>query len=156
MNIAVSGCLLGYDLKYNGKNNRNDELLEILRGHRIISVCPEVSGGLPIPRDPAERKGDRVISCTGADVTGQYRKGTELAVRKIMDNGVKMAVLKAKSPSCGKDRIYDGTFSHTVISGDGTLAEALKAMGITVFSEKETEEIRAYLAFNDTAGNGTI
>jgi uncharacterized protein YbbK (DUF523 family) len=89
-------------------------------------------------------------------VTGQYRKGTELAVRKIMDNGVKMAVLKAKSPSCGKDRIYDGTFSHTVISGDGTLAEALKAMGVTVFSEEETEEIRAYLAFNDTAGNGTI
>lgn len=156
MNIAVSGCLLGYDLKYNGKNNRNQELLEILQEHKVICVCPEVSGGLPIPRDPAERQGDRVISCTGADVTDQYRKGTKLAVRKILSAKVKMAVLKAKSPSCGKDEIYDGTFSHTVIKGDGTLAEALKAEGIAVFSEAETKEIRAYLAFNDTAGNGTI
>jgi uncharacterized protein YbbK (DUF523 family) len=142
MKIAVSACLLGYDVKYNGGNNRNEKLIALLEGQEVIPVCPEVWGGLGVPRDPAERQNGKVISCRGRDVTEEYMSGTALCMEKIRQEHAGMAVLKARSPACGKDGIYDGTFSHTLRDGDGTLAEAVKNEGIPLFSENEYEMIR--------------
>lgn len=152
MKIAVSACLLGYDVKYNGGNNRNEELIGLLQGQEVIPVCPETWGGLGVPRDPAERKDGRVISCTGRDVTPQYMQGTELCMEKIRQENVRLVILKARSPACGKDRIYDGTFSHTLIPADGTLAEAVRKEGIPLCSEEETDAIRQCIS--DAAGHG--
>lgn len=142
-NILVSACLLGYECKYCGGSNRLDETaLSALKGkYRLIPVCPESAGGLPTPRDPSERTGDRVLSSKGTDVTNQYRKGGETAVFLCRKYGCKKALMKAKSPSCGRGEIYDGTFTGTLTSGDGVAVEMLKNFGVTVFSEEELDRI---------------
>ena len=113
MNILVSACLLGVSCRYDGGANACPALLEALRagGHTAVPVCPEVYGGLPTPRPPAERQGCRVTTCTGADVTAAYQKGADTAVRLAALTGCTAAVLKANSPSCGAGTIYDGSFS---------------------------------------------
>ncbi len=129
-------------MKYNGGNNRHEELLEILQGQEVIPVCPETWGGLGVPRDPAERNAGKVISCRGRDVTAEYMHGTQLCLEKIRQENVRLVILKARSPACGKDWIYDGSFSHTLIAADGTLAEAVKKAGIPLYSEEETGAVR--------------
>lgn len=145
MKIAVSACLFGRNVKYNGGNNRNEELISLLKDHEVILLCPETAGGLSVPRDASERQNDRVVSCHGKDVTAAYSRGTDLCMQKIREENVQLVILKARSPACGKDRIYDGTFSHTLIRRDGTLAEAVRQAGIPFFSEAEIADIRAYL-----------
>ena len=139
MKLLVSACLLGIACKYSGGDNLCPELLEQLRraGHTLIPVCPEIYGGLSTPRPPAERRHDRVVTEAGADVTAQYRKGAEAALRLYRLCGCEAALLKAKSPSCGSGSIYDGTFSHTKIAGDGVTAEMLKSNGIPVYTEED-------------------
>lgn len=143
MNILVSACLLGACCKYSGGNNRCSALLDALRtgGHTAVPVCPEIYGGLPTPRPPAERQGDRVVTQAGADVTAQYRKGAAEALAMARLNGCQAAILKANSPSCGCGTIYDGSFSHRKVSGDGVAAQVLKAAGITVYTEENFTEL---------------
>lgn len=145
MKIAISACLFGRNVKYNGGNNRNEELIGLLKDHEVVLLCPETAGGLSVPRDASERQKDRVISCRGSDVTDAYSQGTDLCMQKIKEENVQLVILKARSPACGKDQIYDGTFSHTLISRDGTLAEAVRQAGLPLFSEEEIADIRAYL-----------
>ena len=143
MNILVSACLLGACCKYSGGNNRCSALLDALRagGHTAVPVCPEIYGGLPTPRPPAERQGDRVVTQAGTDVTAQYRKGAEEALAMAELNGCRAATLKANSPSCGCGTIYDGSFSHRKVPGDGVTAQVLKAAGIAVYTEENFQEL---------------
>lgn len=134
-NILVSACLLGADCKYNGKNNRNENVLRLMEKHTLIPVCPEQLGGLATPREPSEKSGGRVISKSGADVTENYKKGAYEVLKIARLYGCKRAVLKAKSPSCGSGKVYDGTFSGTLIDGDGVTAQLLKQNGIEVQNE---------------------
>lgn len=138
MKLLVSACLLGINCKYSGGNNLCGELVDALRraGHTLIPVCPEVYGGLPTPRSPAERRGGLVLNQQGDDVTGQYRKGARAALELYRLCGCQAALLKANSPSCGSGQIYDGSFSHTLVEGDGVTAELLKGEGIPVYTEK--------------------
>lgn len=134
-NILVSACLLGINCKYNGKNNRNEKVLKLTEKHTLIPVCPEQLGGLTTPREPSERCGDKVVSKSGGDVTENYRKGAEEALHLAEIFGCKKAILKEKSPSCGFDMIYDGTFSGTLVGGNGVTAQLLCENGIEVVGE---------------------
>ena len=137
--ILISACLLGVDCKYSGGNNRiPDEKLERLKTeYELIPLCPEAYGGMTTPRAPSERVGDKVVSKCGSDVTEQYKKGAEAALylAKLFD--VKLAILKENSPSCGSGTIYDGTFTGTLVPGDGVTAELLKKHGIAVMGESK-------------------
>ena len=143
MYILVSACLLGMPCRYDGTGKR-EAGLEKLReqGHTLIPVCPEVLGGLPIPRPPAERQPDgRVITQKGQDVTNQYRAGAQRALELAQVHGCTLAVLKERSPSCGRGQIYDGTFSHTLTSGSGVTAQLLEEHGIPVYGESQIKNL---------------
>ncbi|MBQ4562520.1 MAG: DUF523 domain-containing protein [Clostridia bacterium] len=136
MNILISACLCGCTCRYDGKNKNSIDLSK-LDGHNLFPVCPEVDGGLSIPRAPAERVGPYIITNEGNDVTEQYKRGAEIALKTALENGCTVAILKARSPSCGKGEIYDGSFTHTVIEGNGVTTELLEANRIKVFTEKD-------------------
>ena len=140
-NLLISACLLGVECKYSGGSNAMpEETIGKLRArYRLIPVCPETAGGLPTPRDPSERLGDRVVSCRGADVTAQFKKGAEAALTLARRYGCTTALMKEHSPSCGSGLIYDGSFSERLIKGDGCAAELLKAAGVSVVGENVTE-----------------
>lgn len=137
MKILVSACLLGLDTRYAGDNCRNEKVLALAKEHTLIPVCPEQMGGLATPRDPAEIRGDRVVTRAGRDVTGEYEKGAEAALRVAELNSVDLAILKAKSPSCGKGLIYDGTFTGGKCPGNGKACRLLMEHGIRVVTEDE-------------------
>ncbi|MBQ2769709.1 MAG: DUF523 domain-containing protein, partial [Clostridia bacterium] len=130
-----------------GDSRKVDWVAALAEEYTLIPVCPEVDGGLPTPRPRAERRGEQVVTEGGADVTAAYRRGGELAVEQALKSRCKGAILKAKSPSCGKGLIYDGSFSGTLIPGDGVTAALLKEAGIPVFTEEEQE---AFFTFLDT------
>ena len=140
----VSACLLGENVKYSGGNNFTEAVVEFLKDKEFIPVCPEVLGGLTIPREPCERLGDRVINKSGVDVTEAFHKGAgrclENVLEKVSLGDIEGAILKARSPSCGSEVIYDGTFSSTKIPGDGVFTELLKSKGIKVMTELDFEE----------------
>lgn len=129
-------CLLGTNCTYAGKNNSNSEAVALFRAGRGVAVCPEQLAGFTTPRIPAEIVGNRVVNEAGQDVTAQFQKGVDEAVRLVKIAGCTKAFLKSRSPSCGCGAIYDGTFSHTLTAGDGLFTEKLKEAGIAV----ETEE----------------
>lgn len=136
--ILVSACLLGINCQYNGESDFTRELLEFLKDKgEFIAVCPEVLGGLPIPRDGAEIVGKKIKTASGKDVTKQFSLGAEKVLKIAKENNVKLAILKAKSPSCGVGWIYDGTFSRNLIKGDGATAALLRKNGIKVMTEKD-------------------
>lgn len=135
MKLLVSACLLGIDCKYNGKNNKNDQVLKLLKDHDLIPVCPEIMGGLTTPRTPAEIHQNEVITKDGKNVTKQYQKGAKETLKIAKLYNCKTAILKEKSPSCGCGRIYDGTFTGTLINGDGITARLLKENGINILGE---------------------
>lgn len=142
-NLLVSACLMGYECKYCGGSNLlpEGELTALREKYRLIPVCPESAGGLSTPRDPSERLGDRVVSIKGRDVTAEYNKGAETALCLARRYNCKTALLKAKSPSCGKNLIYDGSFTGTLTPGRGVTAELLENSGIAVYNEDELERI---------------
>lgn len=142
MKLMVSACLLGCKCKYSGGDNYCPAVAALRENHSLIPLCPEQLGGLPTPRTPAERQGDRVVTEDGRDVTAEYRKGAEEALALAQMLGAEGAVLKARSPSCGCGGIYDGSFTHTVVPGDGVAAEALKKAGIPICTELDLEEGR--------------
>ena len=141
--LLISACLAGENCKYSGGNNFIGEtaLASLGDKYELVSVCPEVMGGLSVPRCPCERIGARVMNERGEDVTAQFKAGAELTADICERQGIKKALLKEKSPSCGSGRIYDGTFSHTVIAGDGVTAEHLRALDIALYGESEIEKL---------------
>lgn len=137
MKILMSACLLGEKCTYKGTANPIPDLSD---RSTFVPCCPEVMGGLPIPRKPAEIVGDRVVTEDGTDVTEAYLEGARQSVEIAKREGVAFAVMKSKSPSCGKGKIYDGTFTHTLIPGDGITVRALREAGIEVLTEEEYRE----------------
>lgn len=132
MKIVVSACLLGENCKYSGGNNRNEKLLACLKEHEVIPVCPEVMGGLPIPRAPAEIVDGVVRTEAGISVDEEFRRGAEIALQRALANGAELAILQSRSPSCGPKEIYDGTFSKHKIPGQGIFAARLMECGIPI------------------------
>lgn len=134
--ILVSACLCGVNCKYNGKNNLNEEMLELLKKGEVLLVCPEQMGGLETPRNPSEIKiinnEVKVFMKDGRDVTENYKKGAEEVLRLAKELNIKKAILKKKSPSCGCGEIYDGTFTDKLIPGNGITAALLLENGIEV------------------------
>lgn len=137
--MLISACFLGLDCKYSGGNNAlGDKVIAGLKEkYQLVPVCPESYGGLPSPRLPSERVGERVLAKDGADVTEQYKKGAAAALRLAKLFGCKIALMKERSPSCGHDSIYDGSFTGRVVPGDGVAAELLKQNGVTVCGESD-------------------
>ena len=150
MKILVSACLMGENCKYNGGNNENFIIKEILKGPETVSVCPEVLGGLTIPRSPSERLSERVINREGKDVTENFTNGAEKALKIAKENGCRLAVLKSRSPSCSPLGIYDGSFTGKVVSGRGVTAEILINDGIEVYSEEDAEFLKRRLSMKET------
>lgn len=146
-NVLVSACLLGVCCRYDGKEKANEKVLELLKRKDItlIPICPEQWGGLSTPRLPSERRKDGVFNCEGTDVTEQYERGARQALKVARLYDCHVAILKERSPSCGKGRIYDGTFTGTLRDGDGVTAELLSANGIVVIGESELEHLDRYL-----------
>ncbi len=144
-NVLISACLFGEKCRYDGKDNLIGGLDLLKDKCTLIPVCPEALGGLSTPRNPSEIVGDRVIMDNGNDVTAEYSRGAEIALRTALENGCKIALMKAKSPSCGVGKIYDGTFSRTLTDGDGITARLLKKHDIKVFDETEVPELIQHL-----------
>lgn len=141
MKLLVSACLLGCRCRYDGASKSHPAVEALAARHELVPVCPEQLGGLSTPRPPAERQGDRVVTESGTDVTEQYRRGAAEAARLCALLGCQAAVLKERSPSCGKGQVYDGTFSRTLTGGDGVTAAVLAEMGVPVFGESQVEEL---------------
>lgn len=142
MKIMVSACLLGENCKYNGGNNRNEKVLDYIKGHEVISVCPEVLGGLPTPRTPSEIVNGIVMMKDGRSVDREFRTGAALAFEKARVENVDLVILQSRSPSCGVKQIYDGTFSGTKIGGQGIFARMLMENGFCVMDVEELEDDR--------------
>ena len=139
----VSACLLGQNCKYNGGNNRNEDVVEFCRTHKYVTVCPESAGRLPSPRPPAEKVGSKIMDKNGNDLTEAFIRGAEISLKSCMEMArlsgeeIEGAILKANSPSCGVGHIYDGTFSGTLTEGNGVFAGMLRRLGIEIITEKE-------------------
>lgn len=136
--LLISACLLGERCRYDGESKPLDEdiLQKLNEKYTLLPVCPEKAGGLPAPRVPAERRGDRVVNRNGADVTDNYRRGAGEALALARRYNCKIALFKERSPSCGAGKIYDGTFSGKLTEGYGVSAEALISNGINVVGGK--------------------
>lgn len=139
--VLVSACLIGNNCKYNGGNNRNEKIIEYLKDKEVILVCPEVMGGMSTPRIKSEIVLDSdkltVINEKGADVTSYFIRGAEIALRRAIANGVKVAILKEKSPSCGYKKIYDGKFNGTKVEGSGVFTRMLLNKDIKILTEED-------------------
>lgn len=132
MKIMVSACLAGVNCKYNGGNNSSEKLIRLLEDNEVIKVCPEVMGGLPIPRAPGEIVGGVVRNEDGTSVDAEYRRGAQIAYELALKEKPDLIVLQSRSPSCGVKQIYDGTFSHVRIPGHGVFAQLVIDAGFNV------------------------
>lgn len=141
--LAVSACLLGENCKYSGGNNRLDEKLisKLKEKYNLVPVCPEVLGGLAVPRFPSEIRDGKVINSDGEDVTEAFTCGAKRAFETAMSCNCTVALLKERSPSCGYGEIYDGSFSHKIIPGNGVCAELFDRNGISVFGESKIADL---------------
>ncbi len=155
--ILVSACLLGEKVRYDGGENRcaHPCLEQWQKEGRVVAVCPEMLGGLPVPRPPAEitcggggaqvlEGKARVVDVQGKDVSEAFVKGAREVVALAKHHGARMVILKEGSPSCGSARIYDGTFRGVKVTGEGVCVSALRQAGIAVFSENQLEAAWAY------------
>ena len=135
--ILVSACLLGTPCRYDGKSKADARVLALAESRAMIPVCPEQLGGLPTPRPPAERRGEQIVALDGADVSDAFARGAEETLRLARLFGCQRAILKARSPSCGRGRIYDGSFTGKLVSGDGVAAALLTENGVEVYGEED-------------------
>lgn len=135
--VLVSACLLGVNCKYDGGNNYSEKIIEYLKDKDIFPICPEQLGGLTTPRTPAEGDWDKVITEDLEDVTANFRRGAIEVLELAKEFDIKKAVLKARSPSCGVGKIYDGSFSNKLIDGNGVCAELLIKNGIEVINSDD-------------------
>ena len=139
MRILVSACLLGQKCKYNGGDNYSEAVARFIRGHEVISVCPELAGGLSVPRSPCEIVGGVVMNADGENVDQAFRSGAAACLVLAEEQQIDLAVLQSRSPSCGVNRIYDGTFSGNLIEGSGVFASLLRENGFRVLDAEELE-----------------
>lgn len=139
--LIVSACLLGENCKYNGENNYCKEAAQLADKFHLIPICPECFGGLPIPRVPSEVVGDKVLSKDGKDLTAYFKDGAEKSLYIANENNCCYAVLKERSPSCGYRKVYDGTFTGTVIDGNGITADLFYENGIRIFGESQIKKL---------------
>lgn len=148
--ILVSACLLGQPVRYDGRASGHPDVLQRWQSEGlIVPLCPEVAGGLPTPRPPAEIPGGQgravldgdaqVVTVGGEDVSGQFLAGAQIALALVRRHGIRIAILKSGSPSCGNQLTYDGTFSGTKVAGEGVTTALLRREGVQVFSELELE-----------------
>jgi uncharacterized protein YbbK (DUF523 family) len=162
--VLVSRCLLGHPVRYDGGSHGPLGLLERWQAEgRLVALCPEVAGGLPTPRPAAEIPGGQgamvldgvasVLTRDGVDVTAAFRLGAEAALALVREHGIRVAVLKARSPSCGNRENYDGSFSGTRVAGEGVTAAALRRAGVLVFSEEELDAAEAEVLRLDVVGS---
>ena len=135
--ILVSGCLAGFNCRYDGGNNLVPEIKQLFDSGLAVTACPEQLGGLPTPRIPSERVGNRVVNREGANVTAEFAAGAEAALRIARENGCRTAILKSRSPSCGKGCIYNGQFTGELVPGNGVTTDLLLHHGIEVLTEEE-------------------
>ena len=140
-NLLISACLLGIPCRYDGRSVKAVDVSALREKYNLIPVCPEIYGGLPTPRTPSERQGDKTVMKDGRDVTENYLLGAKAAYDLCLELGCKKALLKEKSPSCGKGKIYDGRFTGTLTEGNGVTAEYLMARGIEVYGESEIDKL---------------
>lgn len=132
-----SACLLGINCRYDGESKSNKKVIELSNKEDLIPVCPEQLGDLGIPREASEQKKGKVFTKTGKEVTAQFKKGAEEVLKIAKRLGIKEAILKQRSPSCGCGQIYNGDFDGTIIKGDGVTTKLLKKNGIKIISEEE-------------------
>lgn len=151
--ILISACLLGQKVRYDGKDCLQDNavLQAWIKAGDVISICPEMAGGLPTPRPPAEIESGKtakeilngkgkIIAINGDDVTAEYLIGAQKALELVKKNNIHVAILKARSPSCGSKQVYDGNHTRSLIEGMGVTAELLTQHGIQVFDETEIDK----------------
>ena len=139
--IAVSACLIGENCKYSGGNNKNEAVLKFVEGKEVIPVCPEVAGGLPTPRVPVELVKGTAVNRDGINVDKEFRLGVERMLNKLEREDIELVILQPRSPSCGTKQVYDGTFTGTLISGQGMFAKALIEKGYKVVEPDELEHL---------------
>ena len=139
--ILISACLVGDKVRYDGHTNYTPLYKELLNEYELVPFCPEVEGGLSIPRNPSEIQGDKVVSNKGKDVTNNFVEGAKKALLICQYLNIDTAILKDGSPSCGVYEIHDGSFTDKKISGQGVTAKLLREHGITVYSESEIEKL---------------
>ena len=135
--VLISKCLAGFNCRYDGGNNLVPEIRQLLEDGLAVTACPEQLGGLPTPRIPSERVGSRVVNREGKDVTAEFAAGAEAALRIARENSCRTAILKSRSPSCGKCCIYNGQFTGELVPGNGVTADLLLQHGIEVLTEEE-------------------
>ena len=142
MKFLVSACLLGACCRYDGQSKPNDAVLRLAQQHECVPFCPEIYGGLPTPRTPAERQAARVITRDGLDVTDAYARGAREALRMACTLCCDAAVLQDHSPSCGKGSIHNGCFDGGLCAGNGVTTDLLQANGIPVYAASEVETLK--------------
>lgn len=141
--ILVSACLMGKPCRYNGTHCHNGAIESLARKYTLLSVCPEVMGGLRTPRQPCELRDGRVFTRDGQDVTGAFEAGCGKALALAREHGVTLAILKEKSPSCGTRQVYDGSFRDRLVPGSGMMTGLLRENGVEVISNEDVFEIDA-------------
>lgn len=138
--IIVSSCLIGLKCRYDGNEKKNESVVKYLENKEFMPVCPEQMGGLSTPRNPAEIVSQypiKIVNDIGTDVTTNFIEGVKQVQSIIINRDVTLAILKAKSPSCGSENVYDGTFSKKLIRGEGVLSKMLRHKGIKVINEEK-------------------
>lgn len=141
MKLFVSACLLGEACKYNGLDNLHPDVVALAKQYELVPFCPEVAGGLSTPRIPAEIVGDRVINQNGDDKTKEFELGAKKALSLCKKEGIRIAILKEKSPSCGVHHIYNGEFCGKLVDNCGITAKMLMSSGIRLYNEHEIEKL---------------
>lgn len=139
--ILISACLMGMHCRYNGTGAMLEEAAQLMEKYHLIPVCPEIYGGMMTPRNPAERCAEKVVTAQGEEVTDAYLRGAEEILRLSELYACKIAILKERSPSCGYGTIYDGTFSGTLVPGNGITAELLAKKGVRILGESKVKEL---------------
>ena len=137
MKILVSACLLGENCKYNGGNNYNTAVVEFVKGKEVLPICPEMLAGLGCPRTPVEICNGVVLDRSGNNVDAKLRAGVKLAMEIVKREEIACAVLQSRSPTCGVNQIYDGSFCGKRISGSGIFAQALRDAGYRVIDAED-------------------
>jgi len=137
--IAVSACLIGNNTKYDGGNNYNQYVIDYLKGKDYIVICPEVLGGMSTPRYPSEQIGNKIINTNNEDVTNYFNDGAIKTLDVIKANNITEVILKERSPSCGYKKVYDGSFSHTTIDGNGAFVKMLLAYDKNIIIHTESD-----------------
>lgn len=135
--VLVSGCLLGENCKYNGGDNYNPRIVEFLKDKEVISVCPEIMAGMGCPRNPIEIVDGVLKDCHGKNVDSLLRKSVMEIMERIRDEEIQCAVLQSRSPTCGVNQVYDGTFSGKLIPGSGVFAKSLMDAGYRVIDGED-------------------